>query len=162
APPCPPCAPKTVSQDYTVIKVVLEKCPATFEPKGGNEDNTVQIKAKVLPDSIKGRFRFLLHGVSTEPGYCLNAPKIVPGSGEDSASWDDLQFLPGQSGFTISDSGAETVANNLSDATVTVKCFDYGAYGKIMVEFTTQDGGLTCIGKEEGGGEGVHKHSTGR
>lgn len=139
---------------WSVIKVEIEKCPAIFEPKGGDEDNTVQIKAKVTPNSVAGRFKFTLYDISDEPGYCVNAPKTVPGSGEDSSSWKDFQFLAGQSGFTISGSNsevAETTANNLSDATVTVKAFDYGAFGKIKVEFTTQDGTLTCSGVEEGG-----------
>jgi hypothetical protein len=82
-------------------------------------------------------------------------PNPAPtGDVENSASWKDLQFLSEQSGFTVSGANkdvAETTADSLQDATVTVKSFDYGSYGRITVLFTTQSGVLTCMGTEKSG-----------
>jgi hypothetical protein len=142
------------NQSTTAVKIEMEKCQAAFEPKGGAEDNTTTIKVTVTPDAIKGDFKFTLYEVSNEPGYCMNAPQTVPSSGEDSASWKDLQFTDeGQinKDFRISGTNkdiAETKAPD-SKATVTVKCYDYGAYGKIKAQFIK--GSLTLCAKEQGG-----------
>ena len=137
----------------TVLKVEIEKCASGFLPLGGTNDNTTTIRAFVTPNTAKGKFKFTLFEVSDEKGYCLNAPTNLPASGEDSDAWKDYQF-PTQTVFTISgaDSNiAETVTNDLHEATVTIKSFDYGSFGKIKAEFTTQDGSLTCVAKEVGG-----------
>jgi hypothetical protein len=139
----------------TNLKVEIEKCASAFLPKGGegSEDNTTTIRAFVTPNTVKGRFKLTLYDVSDEAGYCVNAPATVPGSGEDSDSWKDLQF-PTQTNFTISGSDnnvAETTTTDVNEATVTVKSFDCGAYGKIKVEFTPQGSGIVCVGKEQGG-----------
>jgi hypothetical protein len=134
------------------IRVDLEKCPSYFVPKGGIEDNTVQITAKVTHASIKGRFKFTLES-SNEPGYCLNGPLPLPPDGEDSVSWKDLQF-PAQAGFAVSgiyNDVAETQSAGLSEAVVTVKAYDYGAFGKIRVEFLPADSATAVIGVEENG-----------
>ncbi len=137
----------------TLLKVNIEKCASGFLPQGGTNDNTTTIRAFLTPDTVKGKIKFTLFDVSDEKGYCLNAPTNPPASGEDSDAWKDYQFAT-QTGFTISGSDnniAETVTNNLHEATVTIKSFDYGSFGKIKAEFTTQDGSLTCIAKEVGG-----------
>ncbi|MBI4712377.1 MAG: hypothetical protein HY762_03610 [Planctomycetes bacterium] len=124
-----------------------------FFPRGGDEDNTTIIRAVVIPTTVTGQFRFDLFAVSSEPGYCLNAPQTLPTSGEDSAIWKDLQF-PDQTDFTISGSDrnvALTSGTNNYQATVTVKSYDYGAYGKINAQFMVS--GKTFIAKEEGNGK---------
>ena len=138
-----------------ILKVEIDKCAADWEPRGGAEDNTTTIRAVVTPDTVKGKFKFTLTDVSSEPGYCLNAPKPAPGSGEDSDAWKDLQF-PDQSGFTISGVDrdvAETTATDVSEATVTVKSFDYGAFGRIRAEFVVNGTGLSCMATELGGSQ---------
>jgi hypothetical protein len=137
----------------TVLKVEIEKCASGFWPEGGTNDNTTTIRAFVTPSTAKGKFKFTLFEVSDEPGYCMNAPPNVPAAGEDSDAWKDFQF-PTQSFFTVSGPNsniAETVSNDIHEATVTIKSFDYGSFGKVKAEFTTQDGSLTCVGKEVGG-----------
>ncbi|MEI6150060.1 MAG: hypothetical protein WCS01_13250, partial [bacterium] len=143
------------TDDNSGITVTIEKCDADWDPKGGDEDNDnpTTIRAFVSHGTAKGKFTFTLFDVSDEPGYCLNAPQTIEGP-EDTDTWKDLQFLPGQPGLTISGENndvAETTEDNLPDATVTVKCFDYGAYGKIKVTFTPQDDSSTYVGTEEGG-----------
>jgi hypothetical protein len=137
----------------TVVKVEVEKCSSNFLPQGGSNNNTTTIRVFVTPSTAKGKFKFTLYDVSDEKGYCLNAPTNLPTSGEDSDSWKDFQF-PSQAGFEISgtDSNiAETVASDFNEATVTIKSFDYGSFGKIKVEFTNQDYSFTCITIEVGG-----------
>jgi predicted Zn-dependent protease with MMP-like domain len=137
----------------TVVKLEIEKCASDYLPQGGSNDNTTTIRAFVTPSTVEGKFKFTLFDVSDEKGYCLNAPTNLPASGEDSDSWKDFQF-PSQTGFTISGSDsniAETVASDLNEATVTIKSFDYGSFGKIKAEFTKQDYSFTCIAKETGG-----------
>jgi len=133
------------------VKVEIDKTSSSFIPQGGSADNTVQITAHVTPSSLKGKFKFTLYETSDERGYCINAPKTVPASGEDSDTWKDLQF-PTQTGFTISgtnSSVAETTATNLDTATVTVKSFDYGSFSKVKAEFTR--GFVTYLATEAGG-----------
>ncbi len=131
---------KSVGSDSvkaTVVKVELKKCPNAFIPQGGSRDNTVNMRADVTPGAIKGKFKFKLTNVSSEKGFCLNAPNPIPANGEDSDAWKDLQF-PEQNGFTIAGADkdqATTTANNLSTANPRVKSFDYGSYGRIEVEF---------------------------
>ena len=135
------------------IKVEVENCDSAFLPQGGSEDNTTTIRACASPSTVKGKLKFTLFDVSDEPGYCMNAPTNIPATGEDSDAGKDFQF-PTQTGFAISGSDsniAETVTNDLHEATVTIKSFDYGSFGKIKAEFTTQDGRLTCVAKEVGG-----------
>jgi Bacterial Ig domain len=133
------------------VKVEIDKTPSAFIPQGGSADNNVQITARVTPSALKGKFKFRLYETSDEKGYCINAPKTVPASGEDSDTWKDLQF-PTQTGFTISgtsSSVADTTSTNLDTATVTVKSFDYGSFGKIKVEFIK--GLVTYLATETGG-----------
>lgn len=136
-----------------VLKVELEKCDPSFLPQGGANDNTTTIRAMVLPSTVKGKFKFTLFDVSDEKGYCMNAPWSWLDWGEDSDTWKDYQF-PRQNGFTISgaDSNiAETVTSDLPEATVTIKSYDYGSFGKIKSEFTTQDGSFTRLATEANG-----------
>ncbi|GAH38287.1 unnamed protein product, partial [marine sediment metagenome] len=116
--------------------MLLSKCGSDWLPKGGDEDNTTTFTATIYPSQLTGIIKFTLYDVSDEPGYCMNSPATVPGSGEDSDAWKDLQFPDSQSGFTISGSNNDvaTKTSAANSATVTVKSFDYGSYGKIKAE----------------------------
>jgi len=139
----------------TSVKVNLEKCVEGWDPRGGNEDNTTTIRVYVTPNTVKGTFKFTLFDVSDEKGFCLNDPILLPLTGEDSDSWKDLQFVAPQSGFVVSGVNndiAQTAANTINESTVTIKSYDYGAYGKIKVEFwASLDSSNVIVGEEEGG-----------
>lgn len=140
-------------EHFTLFGVDLVKCSPSFEPTGGDADNTTTIHAFVTPTNLQGEFRFTLTGVSSEPGYCINKPSPAPGCGEDSDAWKDLQF-PYQNGFAISGVDrniAETTADDLNNATVTVNCYDYGAYGQLRAEFFRNGAAPSCAAREEGG-----------
>ena len=157
-------AEKKAQAKVKVGDVVIEKCPNNFIPRGGTEDNTVTIKAKVLTEGVSGRFEFTLdltHDVSDEKGFCLNAPLVLPvgKENEDSDLWNDLR-LRDQAGFTVETKTvgvvttmfAKTTATNLTEATVTVSCTDYGAFGKIKAKFYKDGSGTGGVAaKEEGG-----------
>jgi hypothetical protein len=129
-------------------QVFIENCDVSWMPKGGSVDNTVEITAYEISNCITGQFIFELIYVSDEKGYCLNAPNPCPASGEDAADWKDLQF-PEQDGFTLTGNNIATSdATDLKEATVTVKCYDYGAFGKIKVKFKKDGTGTEYIGKE--------------
>lgn len=140
-----------------VVRINLDKCPDTFIPAGGSSDNSVNITATVDGEGVTGSFKFTLYDTSDERGFCMNSYTSVPSSGNpDAEDWEDLQF-EAQTGFTISgtsNSVAQTTATNLTSKTVTVSCYDYGAYGKIKVEFyptMTAGSGPTLTGVETGG-----------
>jgi hypothetical protein len=91
--------------------------------------------------------KFTLLGVSSEPGYCLNA-------GSQTDSDKDLKFIAGDnSGFTIGDGGLTATKYGVVGGIVTVRCYDYGAYGLIKAESVgTHAGaisGTTDIPKDE-------------
>ena len=133
----------------TVIQFTLEQCAADWLPLGGTEDNTTTIRAHVAPDMVVGRFNFELFDVSTEPGYCMNQPLVLGSeTEEDGAAWYDLQFAAEQTGFTVAPDRlhAETVSDECNDKTITVKSYDYGAFGKIRVTFVTKIGGHILLG----------------
>jgi hypothetical protein len=143
--------------DVVVLRVNLERCAADWDPRGGNEANWTTIRAYATPNTVFGRFKFILDAVSDEKGYCLNRPLSVPSSGPDSDAWKDLQFQDPQynpsTGFNVSGANkdvAETSSDIINEATVRINSFDYGSYGKLTVQFTTTDGSLTCTGNEEG------------
>ena len=144
---------KTVS--FKVVQVVLTKCATAWKPRGGEKlDNNTTIGAYVIPDTMKGSFKFTLYDVSHEKGYCLNAPVVIPESGEDSDSWKDLQFDDKQTNYSVSGSDKDIAESTFDDrytATVRINAYDYGAYGKIKVEFTSQDESITCTGIEVDG-----------
>ena len=122
--------------NLTVFDFRISKCPSSFMPKGGDEDNSVQITAEIEPDDLTGTMKFTLFDVSSEPGFCLNKPASIPGSGEDSSTWKDLQFDDPQTGFTVSgvNKDVATTTTEVYTKTVEVNCYDYGAYGDIKAE----------------------------
>src|SRR5262249_53752110 len=134
------------SDQKEVPGVILEKTPQAFIPKGGAESNEVTITAKAV-GGVKGTFKFTLYDVSSLGGHAMNAPL------QDRDPGKDLKFPKPQDGFTVTGDNndvAETTANDLTEAKVKVKAFDYGAYGKIKVTLTTTDGKKTYDGIEKG------------
>lgn len=130
-------------------RVTLSRCPESFIPEGGPfTGNNIHLTAQVEMSEdapagaqIKGRFRFRLQDVSSEPGYCLNASYRMDQDEEpdrtDQDEEPDLKFASLQNGFNVDDEGttAETMHDQHSSADVEVRCFDYGAYGKIQASF---------------------------
>jgi len=112
----------------TVFKVSITDCDAEWLPEGGEtQGNTVSFTAWTTP-TVTTDIKFTLSSVSTEPGYCLNA-------GSQTDSDYDLKFIAGDnSGFTIGDGGLTATKYGVTWAVVTVRCYDYGAYGLIKAE----------------------------
>lgn len=123
-----------------MIKVEIDKCPLNSIPVLTGAAAEASITANVVGPSTGGWFKFTLTNVSDEPGYCMNSHVSVPSTGSlDATDWKDLQFKAGQTGYVITNSNsvAQTLAINLTGTTVVVKSNDYGAYGRIKVEFVT-------------------------
>jgi hypothetical protein len=120
----------------TVFDVTLDRCEASFLPKGGTEDNSTTIPARISPSDLTGIIEFQLYDTSAEPGFCLNCPAAVPGTGEDSESWKDLQFADPQMSFVISGSDKDVATTTVptSLAYVAINSTDYGAYGKVKAK----------------------------
>lgn len=135
--PNPP-TPAEVVQTAMVFQADLVPCDENWLPKGGSEDNSVNMSVALSPAGLNAAVEFSLADVSRLPGYCMNAPLTVPLEGEDSASWNDLQFASPQEGFAIAGTqrsiATSTVAAN--QYTVRVNCYDYGAYGKLKAKVT--------------------------
>ncbi len=135
-----------------VSHIIISKCSSGFIPSGGPntsvDDNTTTFTAH-LGSEVLAPIKFTLYDVSDEPGYCMNKPSTIPDSGEDSDSWKDIQF-PSQSGFTISGSGNSiaTTTSSVNYATVTVKSYDCGAYGKIKAEAQISGVWYTAINED--------------
>lgn len=79
------------------------------------------------------KFTFELSDVSTEPGLCMNYPskdKLNPDAGPD------LRIdAKGNSLLKILNNGAsaETLTGDLSESSVAISAYDYGAFGKLSV-----------------------------
>jgi hypothetical protein len=147
-----------------VARVDIDKCAKDWLPQGGDEDNNTTMKAKVSPAGTKGgtfEFELPTADVSDEPGYCMNMPTspVTGATTQDSTQWKDLQFKVTQNNLTvsgISDFHKTATTQNgveLTDQSVVVECFDYGAFGKIKAKWTvTSEAGETTQvrGKETG------------
>lgn len=79
--------------------------------------------------------------VSREPGYCLNATRVTGTWTDTTANDNDLKFPPNQAGLVVTSQDPNfnplnydqaVTANAVLTITVTVRCLDYGAYGKIV------------------------------
>jgi hypothetical protein len=138
----------------TVFVVEIDKCPMAFLPQGGAADNMVNITSRVRPSELKGRFIFTLEEVSHENGFCSNAPTSLPifPWAEDGSLFRDLQFED-QAGYNIDgilwNYRAKTDDEDLSEATVEVMSYDYGAFGQIKAEFEHE--GTKYLARETGG-----------
>jgi hypothetical protein len=141
--------------NMTVFDLSVTECPSGWMPKGGSEDNTVTITATIDPSSLTGTIKFTLYDVSDEPGYCLNRPVTIPGTGEDSDSWKDLQFVDPQTGFAVTGSNKDvaTTTSSVSSSSVDVTSYDYGSYGKIKAEAKFDGDTTWCVAQVTGGTE---------
>ena len=137
----------------TVVKVEISPCPYSWLPKGGKEDNEVEIEAKVYPSDLKTEMIWELYDVSDEKGYCINAPKNVPKDPlkEDSNEWKDLQFVSNQSGFEISGRYRSKAVTKqaVSKSKIRIKSYDYGAYGKLKVGIRYYKDGNIIYGRNK-------------
>lgn len=124
---CPPCA----------CEITITDCPAAWLPEGraygtavGDPGNSVTFTATVTKDAPRV-VRFFLQNVSSEPGVCINY-------GGESTTTPDLKFIqtssvnpssifnaPSADGMTI------TTKDPVTSVTVTVTCYDWGAWGEI-------------------------------
>lgn len=140
-----------VHAEHTVscpCRITLTKCPASWLPEGrtfgtnvGDPGNSVTFTAKVTRGAPR-KVRFFLEGVSSEPGVCINY-------GGESGDTPDLKFIqtatvnpasifdpPSADGMTIQ------TKDKVTEVTVTVTCYDWGAWGKIKACcFDPADGG---------------------
>lgn len=124
---CPPCQ----------CEISITSCPSSWLPQGreygtstGDPGNSVSFTATVTQDAPR-KISFFLQEVSSEPGVCMNY-------GDESGATPDLKFIqtgtvnpaaifdpPSGDGMTI------TTKNEVTSATVTVTCYDWGAWGEI-------------------------------
>jgi len=130
----------TVSWSYNLvlgkdIRAKIESAPEDWRPKGGDERNTINIRAFLEDKDEKGIFKFILSEVSREKGIALN-------KGDDSGF--DYQFGKDQAGFrqaAATDDGEEIEAEEKqNEATVSVEAEDYGAWAKLKAK--VQVGGI--------------------
>ncbi len=166
-----PATPSAQANDIW-IKVTVDDLPAENDPPGGGtrdddpvtdtiyvtawdaeiekcgdwlpiKDGTVKITARVKPTGVNGFMIFSLSGVSTEPGYCMNA-------GSESTTDRDLQF-ENQDGFLIAgpyNEDAYTVDEQqqlmaVNSAEVIVTSYDYGSWGQIRALIREEDTDVT-------------------
>lgn len=109
---------------------VIEKPDEKWRPKGGKEENSLEVSARIAdhPD-LEGKWRFTLYDVSKEKGYCMN-----DGEGDEY----DLLFQEGQAGFTAprrTDDGWVIEGNqSVNNTRIIVQSLDYGAWGHLKAE----------------------------
>jgi hypothetical protein len=104
----------------------------------GNQLNvTIQLRAKgeTEPTSeMKGIFSVYLEDVSRQPGICVNNPA------KHRANTDyDLQLVETEE-FGLWDDDRGQSMDSVSELSVTVDCYDYGAFGRLRVEVEADDG----------------------
>jgi hypothetical protein len=135
------------SVHLTVLGITITGCPSDWLPEGGEtQGNTVSFTGTTVP-TVTTDIKFTLLGVSSEPGYCLNA-------GSQTDSDKDLKFTASDNpAFTVSENGLTATESNVPDAAVAVRCYDYGAYGLIEAEsvgtYAGAESGTKDIPKDE-------------
>jgi hypothetical protein len=121
-----------------------------WQPEAGRDEDTVgnqlrieaELRYKDRPDETpveKATFRFHLLDTTREPGVCLNAPA------KDKAK-DTLDLKIDQDvnlDLQVEDPESGQAASTLEPARaagVTISSYDWGAYGRLRVTATTEDG----------------------
>jgi hypothetical protein len=125
------------TKDIGVCEIQLTECPPAWLPEGrqygtaaGGKGNSVTFTA-TLQGGVQAKIVFKLENVSSEPGVCINY-------GDESGDSPDLKFIqdgasnPAAIFETPNADGNEIkTKEKVSSATVTVTCYDWGAWGKI-------------------------------
>ena len=85
---------------------------------------------------MTGTFYVTLEKVSRQPGVCVNAPP------KDKADTDpDLRLKETDALWIADDDGLKGQSNEDSnEQSVTIDCYDFGAYGRLRVEVVVNDG----------------------
>ncbi len=123
--------------DPCPCEIDLTDTPAAWLPQGrqygtnaGDPGNTVTYTATITAGAPR-KIRFFLEDVSSEPGICINY-------GTESNTTPDLKFIQDgtanpSSVFDAPSANGMTITTNdpVSSATVTVTCYDWGAWSKI-------------------------------
>jgi len=119
-------------------------------PEAGRDEDSIgnqlrvetELRYKDRPDETpfeKATFRFRLTETSREPGVCLNAPA------KDQAK-DTFDLKIDQDcnpDLEVGDEGqSASTTEPARGAGVTISCYDWGAYGRLQVTATTEDGRL--------------------
>ncbi len=150
-----PCGSESITASFTISytpgqweAVILP--PQDFDqwkPVGGLDGSepgtslgvTVQLRhkgEKEVATDATGFFYVTLEDVSRQPGVCVNAPP------KDEANTDpDLQLAETDE-FWLSDEeglGGET-AEEVSELSFNIDCYDFGAYGRLRVQVKVSDG----------------------
>lgn len=117
--------------------ITITDTPAAFIPQGrlttaaaGSPGNSVTFTATVTAGGPR-KIRFILENVSDEPGVCMNY-------GTESDTDKDLKFIQSATvnpaaTFDAPAANGQTIQtkNAVMTATVTVTCYDWGAFGRI-------------------------------
>ncbi len=122
----------TFNVDWSIS---ISKCAESWLPTGKEgQAGTTTITATLHPSGTEGVINFEFSTITNWPGYCCNA---------GAESGYDLK-LDAQTGFNINPAKtwAATQAQ-VEDASITVSCYDYGAWGKITAYVTIN--GVTKI-----------------
>jgi len=124
----------SVSWSYNLIlgkavKAKIESAPEDWRPKGGDESNTISIRAYLEDKEEKGIFKFILSEVSKEKGIALN-------NGDEDGF--DYEFEKNQTGFRQavenSDGWEIETEDKQVEATVSIEAKDYGAWAKLKAQ----------------------------
>lgn len=118
----------------------IEKPDKNWRPKGGDEENSIEIGARVEEGmGLEGKWRFTLFEVSSEKGYAMNK-----GEGSD----PDLEFAEGQEGFASperTEDGWVIESTETADRmSVEIRSRDYGAWGKLKAEVNIEGRWYVC------------------
>jgi hypothetical protein len=106
---------------------------------GGSLGISVQLRhkgEKVPAEDMTGTFYVTLEKVSRQPGVCVNAPP------KDKAGTDPDLRLQQTDDFWISDDEGlrGQSAEDSNEQSVTIDCYDFGAFGRLRVEVVANDG----------------------
>ncbi|HUU45917.1 MAG TPA: hypothetical protein VM118_09305, partial [Acidobacteriota bacterium] len=130
-----------------VVEIELTDCPAAWLPEGrqfgtatGDPGNSVQFTA-TIKNGAMAKIRFWLLGTSSEPGVCINY-------GDETAK--DLKFIqsatvnpPELYDAPMGNGVIIQTKEEVNAATVTVTCYDWGAWGGIQA-CALDDKGQEC------------------
>lgn len=120
-------------------------------PEGSLKDpakagNTIAFRAKVhkrgdpaKPSDQKVRLTFQLEQVSTEKGICLNWPR-------NGSMDDDLQIVKAENGeLEVTGTRSAKTKAEVSEATLVLSAFDFGAFGSLKVTARTAEGAAVPV-----------------